>query len=360
MVFFLNLIFSMYVCYMAIELDKKYHVKASEFFLLLSPMLFIWLMICAGQNDVGKDYQTYISIFNGEIAHYENYGEWIFVYIVKLCNYLGLKGQGIYYIFYSINFIFMYLILVKIKHEKLWLYVCLWICVTGYFNNQLNGLRQFTSGYIGTYAALCILENKRIIGAIFIIIAFYIHHTSLIFLLFYIPNIAKYITPKVMYLLIICGVIGSISFSKEQLAFLAPYIDNYFHNYAYHLIREDVDRSTSLLNVLTKWIFVPLYLLAIYNYSNYNFSNKVVKYLFCWGIVAFSLRLFLLQIITINRVPESLQFISVIPLLVYFSDLIDNKKLSLVTFFITGIIMFYFSKVVLFPEGEYLYKSIYF
>lgn len=57
--------------------------------------------------------------------------------------------------------LFFYLILKRIDLKYIFLFILLYITITGLFNNQLNALRQATAIYMGTYALILIVERKK-------------------------------------------------------------------------------------------------------------------------------------------------------------------------------------------------------
>jgi len=171
MVFFLNYVYSLLLAYLISKNYSRVKVSAGAFLGVLLPIFLIWLSICGGQYDVGTDYWSYYGFFNGEDFYkFRDSGEYLFAWIISLCNSLGLYGQSLFYVFYGINFYFFYLILKRIDLKYIFLFILLYITITGLFNNQLNALRQATAIYMGTYALILIVERKKWKAFFFIIL----------------------------------------------------------------------------------------------------------------------------------------------------------------------------------------------
>ena len=110
MTFFLNLLYSIWCTE---RLDYVYSrsnapKKFLSYFILLTPLWLVWLLICGGQYDVGTDYFSYYNIFkSADISWYaDTKAEWMFTWIVETFRGLGMPPQGLFYVFYSINFFF--------------------------------------------------------------------------------------------------------------------------------------------------------------------------------------------------------------------------------------------------------------
>ena len=102
MVFFLNYVYSLLLAYLISKNYSRVKVSAGAFLGVLLPIFLIWLSICGGQYDVGTDYWSYYGFFNGEDFYkFRDSGEYLFAWIISLCNSLGLYGQSLFYVFYG-------------------------------------------------------------------------------------------------------------------------------------------------------------------------------------------------------------------------------------------------------------------
>lgn len=357
MFFFCNLLFSLSYTYWLDRRVKNSNISGKSFFLSLVPLFFIWLLICGGQYAVGTDYYSYLYIFNNveSLADYYNLkGEFGFIDIILLCNFFGLNGQSLFYVFYGISFLFLYQILKRIRDKKIFIFVLLYISVTSLFNNQLNTLRQSVAIYIGTYASLLIFEHKHLKGLLFILFAMSIHISSIVFLLVYLHKCVTRIKPLWLFFIMgICLIVG-IFLTESKFDVFIPYLPD---SYAWHIIN---GLSThTLLQRITKCIFIPIYLLAIGSYRRYKMT-PLEKTLFNIGIISFSLRLLLLNIGIVSRLFDSFLLLSIFPLHIYMRYLFSHKKHAFLFISISfALLLFYFLKTIVSPVGEYLYQSIY-
>lgn len=356
MVFFFNLLFSIVFAYVLDRWMKNHNVADNAIALLFFPLFLLWILICGGQYAVGTDYYSYLDIFNninGFAEHYCSKGEFGFVGIIQVCKFFGFKGQSLFYVFYGIGFLFFYLLLKRIK-GNIFIFILLYITVTSLFNNQLNILRQSVAIYIGTYASLLIIEHKKLKGFLYILFAMSIHISSAIFLLVYLHGFVALIKPLWLFVfIVICLIVGTL-LTPSMMNIYIPYLPD---SYAWHIIS---GLSThTLLQRITKYIFIPIYLLAISSYRRYKMT-PLNKTLFHFGALSFSLRLLLINIGVVSRLFDSFLLFSIFPLHTYMGYLFANKKYTFLFISISSaLLLFYFLKTIVFPVGEYLYQSIY-
>ncbi len=357
MVFGLNFYYSLFYSYLVSCYCRDNNYGVHTALILFSPVFIVWLILCGGQYEVGTDYESYIDLFSGGDLHrYIFKGEILFVYIVNLCNNVGLRGQALFYIFYFINFIFLALIIKRFKSRQLFLFVLLYIVVTSLFNNQLNILRQTTACYIGSYAGMLIFENKRKKGFLFIVISFMIHNAAIVYLLIPLLNkIVRNLTiNKLVIILIVCSIVG-MTFNINFFLNFIPYLPA---DYAWHIQGGAVEDRQNFL-IIMKYIYFPLYLLSLYHFSKRKENFKRIKVIFNWGILAYALRLLVVNFTVISRIFDFFLIFSIFPLLFYLHNISIMRK-NLYYLIIAYLIAIYSAKVLLFPVREYAYKSIYF
>lgn len=108
MVFFLNYLCPILYTYCLGQCYSRVKVSAGGLFLLLLPVFIIWLVICGGQYQVGADW-NYRYVFDGKyLDFYAEKNEYLFVWIISLFNNLGMHDQDLFYVFYGINFFFVF------------------------------------------------------------------------------------------------------------------------------------------------------------------------------------------------------------------------------------------------------------
>ena len=313
MVYFLNLIYSVVDSYLIGKFTYRAHLSGSAFGLLLLPIFIVWILICGGQDNVGTDYPAYIRLFNGESLDRYEPG---FVFIVNACLSLGIKGQAIYFVFYAIGFFFLGLVLRRIDIKYVFIFILLYISVSGLFNNQLNILRQV--------------------------------------ILFFLNRIVAALNKRRMILCVLCALILSFVFTSEMLNHLDFLIPNIYIKF----LNSGAIESRSFILKITKYLFVPLYLAALFKYDKDLVLSSTEQKLFKWGIVSLCLRLSLLNMTIISRVSDVFLIVSLYPLLYYFRYLYlkHKRRWGLAVCYVVGL---YFAKVLLFPSAEYSYQSIY-
>lgn len=352
--FYLSLMYASLLSYYC--RTNCYGIKTALLYYL--PIFSLWLIICGGQYAVGTDYGSYLSLFNGstDLDRMTSKGEILFTSIVRICNLIGIRGQGVFYVFYSINILFLSLIAKRFRSSQLFLFILLYIVVTSLFNNQLNILRQTTACYIGTYAMLLLWEKKRGKSFVFVTMAFMIHNASLVYILAFLFNklICRLNIRTLFLLLGVASVVGLLfkpSFLNFFIAYLPP-------DYAWFISGGFIDEQEGFL-ILLKYIYLPIYLLSLFYYSKHPEEYNSIKLLYNWGIVAFAMRLFLVNLTVVSRLFDFYLIVSIFPLLYYLSA-ISNRQKNLYYIIIFSLIFVYSAKVILFPRGEYAYHSIYF
>ena len=363
MTFFLNLLYSIWCTE---RLDYVYSrsnapKKFLSYFILLTPLWLVWLLICGGQYDVGTDYFSYYNIFkSADISWYaDTKAEWMFTWIVETFRGLGMPPQGLFYVFYSINFFFLCAILHSLKHRTAFLYVLLYICLSTVFNNQLNGLRQYCAVYIISYAAISFYDNRSYIRYIlFVLLAAGFHASAYIMIPFVFilgckKRIGKWMSIGLITIAVAFSLLGISDLIMDAVFdYLPPYYSAY--------VDGELDISLEGFKRITKFLFVPFYLLAALFFSKNELSAKD-SFLFSIGIIAYSCRLFFLDNFMLNRIGYYFLLLSILPLYVYMKHLYMCYKGRMWCYCMAAVfLLFYFLKTVLFAEGEYDYQSIYF
>lgn len=356
MVFFLNLLFSLIYSFCIGKWYCNKQISSIVFLLLFLPLIGIWLLICGGQDGVGTDYGSYLGLFNGEfIDYYKNTGEILFYYIIFCANQIGLKGQILFYVFYGIDFLFLFLFLKRVDLKYLFIFILLYITVSNMFNNQLSAVRQTTAVYIGSYACLKLFENKKKYFFLLWVIASLIHSSAWCFILLWIFKYVKKINFRILYLLLIGSFVIGHSLNTNWISLFIEYLTP---TYA-AVVKNTVFEEKSFLVKVTKYVFIPIYWLSITLIKNKKLTNKELL-LYNLGFFAFCLRIFLINITYIGRISELFFLFSLFPLYYYLRDLYVRKRIMLLLIIFLGLSSMYFIKTVLIPKDEYAYESIYF
>jgi hypothetical protein len=356
--FFFNLVISTaYISFVGYNY-ARYKLSQYALFLLLSPILFLWVIICGGQYNVGTDYFAYLGVFNGDISYYFRKGEYLFYFLVKYCNYLGLRGQSLFFIFYGIGFLFLFLFLKKLQIKYIFIYIILYITVANVFNNQLNTLRQCIAIYIGTYGIILYLENKKIYSIALVVFASLIHTIAITFFIIYIICLFYNQKRIFYYLLLTSSFFLGIGFKLEWLGLLVnmDFLPPVYVNY----IKGDRITQMRLIFLLSKYIFLPFYILSI-KLVGKKYLTKIESKLFFIGFASFCLRLVFLNMAIVSRITYTFILLSIFPLYFYFRETLRKNCYFIFPVSMFFLFLLYFYKIVVpQPEVDYSYQSIFF
>jgi hypothetical protein len=342
------------------EYYTKYKLSKYTGALLFSSIFFLWLLICGGQYNVGTDYFSYMSNFNGERNYHFRNGEFLFSFIIRICNYVGLKGQSLFFVFYAIGFFFFFLILKRLQIRYMYLYIILYITVSNLFNNQLNILRQILALYIGTYSIILYFENKKLSSIILILIASRIHFSALVFFAIYFIRLFYTEKQRGYYILLAVSIAFGLLFKIEWLNIL---LNIKFLPWGYlNYISSGGIEYRDIYRVLTKYIFIPFYLLGIISLIGKNKLTKQESMLFFIGFISFCLRIATVNLDLFSRIAESFLLLSIFPIYFYFREILKKKQWFWFSLIIWSLFLFYFLKTIILstPGREYFYRSIYF
>ena len=222
MTFFLNLLYSVWCSerlnyvYLHSNVPKKFF----SYFILLTPLWLVWLLICGGQYGVGTDYFSYYGIFEDtDVSFFYTKLEWFFAGTVQIFRYFGMPPQGLFFIFYLINFVFFCKILYNLDIKTSFIFVLLYICLSTIFNNQLNGLRQYTAIYIISYAVISFQKYKSYIRYILTIaFAAGMHMSAFLFLPLCVLFNLKQFSARFCFWMIIGSALFSLTGSFDWIA----------------------------------------------------------------------------------------------------------------------------------------------
>ena len=360
MVFFLNLLYSVWCTE---RLNYVYsHSNAPKnflsYFILLTPLWLVWLFICGGQYGVGTDYFSYYEIFKDiDVAFYYTKMEWLFASIVQIFRYFCIPPQGLFFIFYLINFILFCKILYNIDLKSSFIFVLLYICLSTIFNNQLNGLRQYTAIYILSYAVISFPKyNSYVRYGLLVLLAAGMHMSAFLFLPVCLVFKIKKFGIGICTWLIIGSVLFSLTGSFDLISdAIKPILPATYAAY----IGGEMDYSNEFIKLATKLVFVPIYLISTQVVRS-NVVTPKDKWLYSIGILAYSIRFCFLENFIFNRIGQLFLLLSILPIFVYMKYLYFHNKRMFFYIIAFIFILFYAIKTLLVPKGEYLYQSIYF
>ena len=336
-------------------------IKNINFFYFL-PIYILWTLIIGFQFQVGTDYSSYSNIFNNTelLKRYFIIKEYIFYYMIIFMKSIFNQAQSLFVIVAIFENALFYLLIKKgIKNgifnkKKIYILIFLFLCYGTNFYNQMNIIRQYINIYLLSLAFFCII-NRELLKYIFIfIVGIHIHRSFIyIFPLYFFRNLLlNKITKKVLLLMLFIGIIFNFLPLKDILIVILKYIPRY-SGYIYTHYFEEI----SFHNKITKYIFVPFYINSI------NLLDKMEEkkiHTLKLGIVSFITRIFCLKLTVLNRIGEYFTLFSIFPfyyLIIYYYENKKNFKLFLLLSIIIGL---FFTKILIFPEKEYAYRSWFF
>ena len=144
----------------------KYSTKLYKYYLLLTPIILLWVIIIGGQYNVGTDYFSYMKLFVGResLSRYIDNGELLFVFLIRFCHNIGIYGQGILLVIVFIEVIlYFYISQLIVSNKNIWVLFVVYICFSTIFNNQMNGIRQYFAMYFFTLSVLKMLNRNYVV-----------------------------------------------------------------------------------------------------------------------------------------------------------------------------------------------------
>lgn len=354
MIFEINLFFSVIYCYL---------LRNKKNFIYFLPIIFIWSVIIGFQYEVGTDYNNYLSIFSNEyrLPYFKKRKEYLFWIMISLFQQLGIKGQIDFFIISLFqNFIFFFALKKyrKLINLRIWLFIYLFLGYTTIFFSQMNGVRQYISIYILFYSFIFLLEEKKVKYTIGNICAMLFHKSSIIFFMFifiqeYLKK--KYSKKFLIIFLIVSGVIGFMDLNIEVFRDVISKIPVYNHYIYTHFI----DGKILWSNKITKIIYIPLYIYSIILLNN-KINCTIKRRLFNIGILFYGMKNILLISYLLTRVSELLNILLIFPIYFLIEELLVRKKNFVLNGLMILIFIIFSLKVLIFPYGEFLYKSYFF
>lgn len=203
--------------------------KALRHNYFLSGVFFYLYIFCVIRSfEVGIDIPGYISVYN-ETANiswndwdYSNF-ENGYIFLMKICNMIGLSARGFFCVVYALIFIPVYALINRESKDPL-LSVIVFICFQ-FFVFDLTGLRQSIAMSICMIAFMVALKHSKYSLIMFIVLVYaasMIHRSALTFIIVY--QIIRF-PIKIKYLIIFA--IGAIVCSIANKAGVTVILEYY-------------------------------------------------------------------------------------------------------------------------------------
>ena len=335
--------------------------------------LFIALMpyflVAALQYGVGTDYFNYIEIYNTgvDLERFALANEYVFYYIFIFLQEYNIDHQWIFIFSSLINTSLFYFILVSLKRMNFNILIVflLFMLVTGIYQNQLNGLRNYAA-ILSFVLCFCLLVEKKYLAFIIVFIFGFFCHLSFtitipIYILVYLKVSFKKRLIEVFWF--------SIPFYFLILpTFIDVIVQYIFPKYVY-LLNGEVSEAKSFASLVPKLVLFPFYLYAVYLYSkDYNkfvgHKNDIMHYGMNMFVVTYFMFLILPSFGIFTRVLQYFSFFYIFPLYYFidkfnlFSFRLSSYRFLLFVLFMIFVIFPYVAKVTFFKANEYDYISI--
>lgn len=316
-----------------------------------------WWLLLSLQYGVGTDYFSYLNIFSNRKANslYYRKKEYLFFYIVDFIQNNKLPPQTGFFIVYAFLFWGLYIFFKQLRINS-YIYIYIYICCSTFLFNATNALRQYTAIPYICISVLYLLEKKYKKCFMSLVIPVFFHRSTLLCIpiVFFLGLLIKIIKKKRTYglFLLISVVLSFVNY----LNIIEPLIKR--SSFANYLTSEYIKAQASTINVISKFIFFPIYVFVLYA----KIPEKHQKYVYV-GILSYCMKLATLKIPPLYRLSNSFDLLTLIPLFYYFkyNRLSKNLKIFLLLYFlIAGLVLllvrFYLAEV--YSLHEYAYKSI--
>ena len=349
-------------------------IKYSELLVFSIPVIFVWVLMVGGQYAVGTDYFSYIGYFNSQdTSYFDDRRDILFSFFIKFSHSIGAYGQDLFFILSFIWIIVLLLItkniLIDKKIKYIYLFFFVFITYSTSFNNQMNGLRQYTSVYYITLALVLLLKENYRLSIPWFICAVFTHFSSitiavlgcgLYFLLFVVKSYDKKENIRLLSLIVIGSIITS--WLINNISYIEPLIyklreAEMFDDYTVYY--NNMTEMHSGFDKITKYIYAPIILYAISKIKYMNLSYYENR-LFIFGILSYSLKILVTGIPFVSRLGAYFEVLMCIPIIYLLIYSLRTNKTTVFLFVLFYLILPYSMKVTYFAINEYTYHSIFF
>lgn len=348
------LLFLLLGCLAFYSVEKQgFSEPNSVYVFSLLPFIGLWIFMVGGQYEIGTDYQSYLSYFNGkrEVAYFAAKGEYLFSFIVEFFQSIGIYGQFFFYLFAAISVLLYLQIAREVTFTNYALFFFLFITVTTLFHTQMNGLRQCMAVYFSTLSIILFICGRRIIPLALLLIAVGFHISAIALLPLFFLTKLSFSTNVAKVCIIVAAILSFASFDSllEQAILMIP-------QYEYYAESEYFQSDISLLNKLTKLAYLPIYFLSL-SVIKYKKVSGIEMRLFQFGLLAYLIKTVSIVSSVTNRFGYYFMILSVLPIFYYLRSLQKERRILFMVI-CAYILLMYAVKVVLFPSREYMYDSI--
>ena len=360
MAYFICFVLSFSLFYFA-ESNKK--LTKNAFWFLSCILILYWTLLIGLQYNVGTDYPTYYRMFYdagfAESQHnWRNNNEPLFFHMAGFIASSALPPQSGFVITALIKASLFFVFIKKFEISKPSIFILLFFTVATIFVNQTNLIRQAIAVYIFSLSIYFVLKRKFIFFCLTVYIASMFHRSALFMLpIFFVPILIKKLNAyHFIIMLFVSLFLSTRNFFEliEPIIILTPYA-------AFLDASDHFFEPVALVNRLTRYAFIPFYLLSL---RSLHTLNDVEKKLFHIGFVFYCFRLILLSLAAVNRLSIYFEIVQLFPLYFMMVNFMNaNKKkaysnIFMMFVFLSIIIGMQAGRTLVFPTQEYDYRSI--
>lgn len=286
----------------------------------------------------------------------------LFVEISRFFYRIGVKGQGLFFIYAAINAIVIFIASYRLGIKHWAIFYFLLITVSTFFNNQMNGIRQCTAVAI-IYWAFVELYNSKIKGSALILLATGFHYSAITNIVFiFLRKITNILTRFPQFLLIVTLFISLLPSDESINSTLIEALpDEIAEETQYERMYSDnteMSKDVDIMVKLSKILLIPIYWLSLRTLKNNTLSLRE-KMFFRFGLLSYSLRCILLVNNLVGRFSYYFWIPSILPIYFYAVDLKNRNKILEMIFILLYCSATYFYKVAI-GFSEYQSSFIYF
>lgn len=328
-------------------------MRLHHFVFLISPVIILLIMVLGLQKGVGTDYQSYYQMGAGVHSMYylQNRSEFLFVILARFVQKLGVP-QLLFLFVGVVQMTFLMLIVRDVNriNLKLHQFFYLYFTLSLAFFNQFNLIRQYIAVYIVVYALLKLMQNRVLPFIILVVVASLFHSSAIFFLAFILLRrlLERRYSPLVVTItLMFLMILSTLNLNNLWFKLLS------FTKYANYITSNYMGRM-AFRGVLTKLPKLAIVIFAANSIKTGELDEKRnwllnMSYLSCAVLImSFSASV-------VWRFYQYFDLFLVFPVMFLFEDKSKNK---INAFIWLALLFMLIVKIVLFPEGEYLYNSI--
>jgi len=361
MAYFVCFVFSFSLFYFA---EKNKEMTKTAFWLLSSILILYWTLLIGLQYDVGTDYrmfyQMFYSVAFAESQHaLRNNNEPLFFSIATFVASSGLPPQSGFIIMAFIKSSLFFIFLRIFKMSNMGIFILLFFTVSTIFVNQTNGIRQATAAYIFSLSTYFIIKKQLVPFVAIVFIASMFHRSALFMLpIYFLPFLTKAFKERHFVIILFSSLLIS---TIDIVSLLEPLIR--LTPYSRFLYTERFLEPLPILNRITRYVFIPFFLLSLRSLGT---LNELETKMFHLGFIFFCMRLIFISVRIFDRLSMYFELLQIFPLyfmLIYFMNTDQEKKYNrvfVVFIFLVIVIGMQAGRTLLFPAREYIYRSVLF